>query len=68
MTNVGFSLWGQQQKGHVGIAGLGEGLEGLGVSPCRNGGIAKLGAHAGMLLEGLLGMGCNTIVLGLHYV
>lgn len=29
MTNVGFSVWGQQHNGHLGVAGLGEGLEGL---------------------------------------
>lgn len=48
-------------QGPCGVAGLGEGLEGLDVSPCRNGGIAKLGAHAGILLEGLLGMGYNRL-------
>lgn len=59
---------GTTAQGPCGVAGLGEGLEGLGVSPCRNGGIVKLGARAGILLEGLLGMGCNRIVLGLHCV
>lgn len=43
------------------------GLKGwLGVSPCRNGGIAELGTRAGMLLEGLLGVGCSRLVLGLQ--
>lgn len=46
-----------------GVAGLRE----LGVRPCRNG-IAKLGAGAGILLEGLLDMGCHRIVMVLHRV
>ena len=37
--------------------------------PCSNGGIAKLGVGADRLLEeGLLGVGSNRIVLGLHWV
>lgn len=51
-----------------GVNGLGEGPGELSVRPCRNGRIAKLGAGAGILLEGLLGMVCNRTVLALHCV
>ena len=62
-----FSI-GTTAQGPCGVAGHGEGPGLLAVRPCSNGGIAKLGVGAGTLLEGLLGMGCNRIVLGLPCV
>lgn len=60
MTNVGFFLLGQQP---CGVAGHGEELGELCVKPCSNGRIAKLAIGTGILLEGLLGMGCSPLCL-----
>lgn len=55
-------------QGQCRVAGYGVEPGELGVRTYRNGGIAKLRAGVGILLEGLLGMGYNRIVLYLNCV
>lgn len=53
-------------QGQCRVAGYGVEPGEMGVRTCRNGKIAKLNAGASILLEGLLGMGCNRIVLEVY--